>query len=109
RSLPSLEPAAPDARESRPPVSPNAQRPRGRRAAHTVLKLTNAAGPRRNGQPQAWQERSCDAVAAFSLACAARGRADAGTVAPKDEISRLDARAVFPREAALILVNCARD
>jgi hypothetical protein len=65
------------------------------------LDLIDAARSRRDGQPKAWQEWPCDAVAALPPVGAARRRADAGTAAPKGEISGLDPRAVFPREAAL--------
>src|SRR3984893_10636737 len=39
------------------------------------LDFVDAAGPRRDGQPEAWQEWPCIEVAAFSPVGAARGRA----------------------------------
>jgi hypothetical protein len=73
----------------------------GASAQSPMLDLIDAARSRRNGQPKAWQEWPRDAVAALPPVGAARRRADAGTAAPKGEISGLDPRAVFPREAAL--------
>ena len=75
--------------------------PLDRPAPPGVLSLIDATRPRRNGQPKAWQEWPCDAVAALPPVGEARRRADAGTPAPKGEISGLHPRAVFPREAAL--------
>ena len=66
-----------------------------------MLDLIDAARSRRNGQPKAWQEWPCHAVAALPPVGEARRRADAGTAAPKGEIAGLHPRAVFPREAAL--------
>lgn len=74
---------------------------RDRSAQPPMLDLIDAARSRRNGQPKAWQEWPCDAVAALPPVGEARRRADAGTPAPKGEISGLHPRAVFPREAAL--------
>jgi hypothetical protein len=73
---------------------------RDRSAQPPMLDLIDAARSRRNGQPKAWQEWPCDAVAALPPVGEARRRADAGTPAPKGEISGLHPRAVFPREAA---------
>src|SRR5215472_4796655 len=46
-----------------------------------VLSLIDAAGPRRNGQPEAREEWPCHQVAAFSPVGATRRRAKAGTLA----------------------------
>src|SRR6516162_3372201 len=86
----------------------NSVRPIWRRSgigspAPAVLSFTDATEPRRNRQPQAWQERSCDAVAAVSPSCTARRRADARAVAAENEVSQLDPRTVVAREAALIV------
>jgi len=66
-----------------------------------MLSLIDAARPRRNGQPKARQKWPCDAVAAFSAMGSPQRRSDDGKAAPKGESSRLDPRAVFPRETAL--------
>ena len=74
---------------------------RDRSAQPPMLDLIDAARSRRNGQPKAWQEWPCDAVAALPPVGEARRRADAGTAAPEGEISGLHPRAVFPQEGAL--------
>jgi hypothetical protein len=76
---------------------------RDRLSPTAVLNLANAARSWRNGQPEARQEWACGAVATVSPI----GRLDAERMPerphPEGEISRLDPRAVFSREAALIL------
>jgi ribosomal protein S18 acetylase RimI-like enzyme len=57
-------------------------------------RVSDAAGSRRIGQPDAWQERPCHAVAAVSSLGATEGRAPARDEAPKSEVLRLDPRPV---------------
>jgi ribosomal protein S18 acetylase RimI-like enzyme len=53
-------------------------------------RVSDAAGSRRNGQPEAWPERPCNAVAAVSPVGAPGGRAPARDKAPESEGLQLD-------------------
>jgi RimJ/RimL family protein N-acetyltransferase len=57
-------------------------------------RVSDAAGPRRYGQPEAWQERPCNTVATVSRVGATGGRASARDEATQSEVLRLDPRAV---------------
>jgi hypothetical protein len=64
-------------------------------------RVSDAAGSRRYGQPEAWQERPCNTVAAVSPVGATGGRAAARDEACESEVLRLDPRVVCERAAAL--------
>jgi ribosomal protein S18 acetylase RimI-like enzyme len=57
-------------------------------------RVSDAAGSRRYGQPEARQERPCNPVAALPPVGAAGGRAPARAEAPEGEVLRLDPRPV---------------
>jgi RimJ/RimL family protein N-acetyltransferase len=57
-------------------------------------RVSDAAGSRRYGQPEAWQERACNAVAAVSAVGATGGRAAARDEASESEALRLDPRVI---------------
>jgi ribosomal protein S18 acetylase RimI-like enzyme len=57
-------------------------------------RVSDAAGSRRNGQPEAWQKRPCNAVAAVSPIDPTGGRAPAQDETPESEVLRLDPRPV---------------
>jgi RimJ/RimL family protein N-acetyltransferase len=57
-------------------------------------RVSDAAGSRRDGQPEAWQKRPCNAVAAVSPVGATGGRAPARDEAPETEVLQLDSRPV---------------
>jgi ribosomal protein S18 acetylase RimI-like enzyme len=57
-------------------------------------RVSDAAGSRRYGQPEAWQERPCNAVTAVSPVGATGGRASARDETSESEVLRLDPRVV---------------
>ena len=57
-------------------------------------RVSDAAGSRRYGQPEAWQERPCNTLAAVSPVGTAGGRASARDEASESEVLRLDPRVV---------------
>jgi len=57
-------------------------------------RVSDAAGSRRYGQPEAWQERQCNTVAAVSPMGATGSRASARDEASESEVPRLDPRVV---------------
>ena len=57
-------------------------------------RVSDAAGSRRYGQPEAWQERPCNTVATVSPVGPTGGRASARDEATQSEVLRLDPRAV---------------
>lgn len=57
-------------------------------------RVSDAAGSGRYGQPEAWQERPCNTLAAVSAVGATGGRASARGEASEGEVPRLDPRVI---------------